>query len=219
VESDDTNRRFMAAVVAGTPGLSNPWACATGRDALSSLGRCPAEVVLASLFLRDMTGGDFILQARRLRPGSLFVLLVPEAQPHLLMQALETGAGGYLSKPCGADELIKAVWTVRQGGAVISNVIAKTVVDYFGARGSVLTRLTDRERQVLNCLSSGLSHAEISVQFGIDRETVRSHVRNVLTKLDAHSTVEAIALYLNPKLPGSANATGNNRLSRPNASP
>jgi DNA-binding NarL/FixJ family response regulator len=174
-------------------------------------------VVLASLFLRDMTGSDFILQARRSRPGTLFVLLVPDAQPHLLMQALETGAVGYLSKPCGADELIKAIWAVRQGGAVLSNVIAKTVVDFFGARGSVLTRLTDRERQILNCLSLGLSQAEISVQFGINRETVRSHVRHVLGKLNAHSAVEALALYLNPKLPGSAYAAGGNRLAPTNA--
>jgi DNA-binding NarL/FixJ family response regulator len=201
VESDDTSRRFMAAVVAGTPGLSSSWACSTGKDGLASLGRSPAEVVLVCLFLKDMTGSDFILEARQLRPGSLFLLLVPEAQPHLLMQALETGASGYLSKPCGADDLIKAICTVHQGGAVIANAIAKTVVDYFGARGSVLTRLTERERQVLGCLSSGLSQATISRQFGIDRETVRSHVRHVLAKLDVHSTAEAIALYLNPRLP------------------
>jgi len=191
----------MAAVVAGTPGLSNPWGCATGKEALAYLGRCPAEVVLASLFLQDMAGSDFLLQARRIRPRSLFLLLVPDGQPHLFLQALETGASGYLSKPCGADELVKAIWTVQQGGAVIANTIAKTVVDYFRARGSVLARLTERERQVLNCLSSGLSHAAISLQLGINRETVRSHVRHVLSKLDVHSAGEAIALYLNPKLP------------------
>ena len=201
VESDDTSRRFMAAVVGGTPGLTNPWTCASGKEALGFLRRRPPEVVVVSLFLKDMTGTEFIVQARTLCPEGLFLLVLPDSQPNLLFEALESGASGYLVKPCGPDELIKAIWTVCNGGAVVSGPVAKTVVDYFRARGSVLRLLTERERQVLKCLSSGLPLDGIAAELGIDRETVRSHVRNVLSKLQAHSAVEATALYLNPKLP------------------
>ncbi len=191
----------MAAVIGGTPGLANAWSCTSGKEALGFLRRRPTEVVVASLFLKDMTGTDFVLQARACSPEGLFLLVLPDAQPNLLFEALEAGASGYLTRPCGPDELIRAIWTVCNGGGVVSSAAARNLVDYFRARGAVLRLLTDRERQVLKLLASGLPLDSIATELGIDRETVRSHVRNVLSKLQAHSTVEAIALYLNPKLP------------------
>jgi DNA-binding NarL/FixJ family response regulator len=201
VESDEAPRQYLSAVIGGTQGFVMSWAGANGKQALASVAaRCP-EVVLVSLFLQDMTGIDFILQARRLRPGVSFLLLLPDDQPNLFVEALEAGACAYLPKLCGADELVRAIWTVHQGGAVVSSFVAKAVVDYFRARGSVIQKLTEREREVLICLSRGLSQASIAIDLGINPATVRTHVRNMLSKLDAHSIAEAIALYLNPTMP------------------
>ena len=191
----------MVAIFGGTPGLHNAWACPTAKEALAGFARRVPDVVLVSLFLNDVTGTDFIVQARSLWPDTWFLLLVPEGQPSLYIEALESGACAYLAKPCSPDDLIRAIWTVQHGGAVVTSRVAKTVVDYFRARGSVLKLLTERERKVLTCLSDGLSQADIAVELGIDPVTVRTHVRNLLSKLDVHSTAQAVALYLNPKLP------------------
>ena len=203
VESDDQCRQFMSAVIGGTPGLRTGCVCSTGRDALWSFAQAQVRpgLFLVSLFLRDMPGTEIIRRIRSLWPGASPILLIPETHPRLLVEALEAGACAYLPKPCAADELVQAIWTVHHGGAVVSSPVAKAIVDHFRARGSVIQSLTDRERQVLTCMSRGLSQQAIAAELGIDKATVRTHVRNILGKLYAHSTAEAIALYLNPKAP------------------
>lgn len=201
VESDDQCRQFMSAVINGTPGLRVISTCSTGRDALWSFAQNLPGLVLVSLFLRDMAGTELIQRARALWPRLVPILLIPENHPRLLIEALEAGAGAYLPKPCSAEELVRTIWTVQEGGAVISSPVAKAIVDYFRARGLVFRLLTDRERQVLTCMSRGLSQQAIAAELGIDKATVRTHVRNILGKLNAHSSAEAIAFYLNPKAP------------------
>lgn len=204
VESDDQCRQFMSAVIGGTPGLRVACACSAGRDALWSFAQNRPGLFLVSLFLRDMTGTDFIRRTRELWPGVSPILLIPENCPHLLIEALEAGAGAYLPKPCSAEELVRTIRTVHQGGAVVSSDVAKAILDYFRARGSVFRLLTERERQVLTCMSRGFSQQAIATDLGIDKATVRTHVRNILGKLNAHSSAEAIAFYLNPKAAVSA---------------
>ena len=204
VESDDQCRQFMSAVIGGTPGLRTTCICATGKDALWSFAQNHPGLFVVSLFLRDMPGTELIQRTRALWPGASPILLIPKNHPRLLIEALESGACAYLPKPCAADDLVRAIRTVHQGGAVVSSPVAKAVVDYFRARGLVIQRLTKRERHVLTCLSRGLSQQAIAAELGIDKATVRTHVRNVLANMDAHSTAEALALYLNPKAPASA---------------
>jgi DNA-binding NarL/FixJ family response regulator len=204
VESDDQSRQFMSAVIGGTPGLRATCVCATGKDALWYFAQHHPGLFLVSLFLRDMPGTELIQRTLSLWPGASPILMIPGNHPRLLVEALEAGACAYLPKPCAADELVRAIWTVHQGGAVVSSPVAKAIVDYFRARGSVIHRLTERESQVLTCLSRGLAQQAIAAELGIDKATVRTHVRNILGKLDAHSSAEAIAFYLNPKAPASA---------------
>jgi DNA-binding NarL/FixJ family response regulator len=128
---------------------------------------------LVSLFLRDMTGTGLIERIRMLWPAASPILLIPENQPRLLVEALEAGACAYLPKPCPADELVRAILTVHQGGAVVSSPVAKVIVDYFRARGSVMHRLTEREAQVLTFMSRGHSQQAITADLGIDKATVR----------------------------------------------
>lgn len=204
VESDDQSRQFMSAVIDGTPGLRVSFACSTGRDALWSFGRSQPSLFLVSLFLRDITGTELIQRIRGVWPGVLPILLIPENSPRLFMEALEAGASAYLLKPCSAEELVRTIRTVHEGGAVLSSPVAKALVDYFRARGLVFRLLTERERQVLKCMSRGFSKQVIATELGIDKATVRTHIKNILNKLDVHSSAEAIALYLNPKAPAPA---------------
>jgi DNA-binding NarL/FixJ family response regulator len=203
VESDDQCRQFKSAVIGGTPGLRVACACSTGRDALCSFAQNQPGLFLVSLFLPDMPGTELIRRTRALWPSASPILLIPENHPRLVVEALEAGACAYLPKPCAANELVQAIWTVHQGGAAVSCSVAKAIVYYFRARGSVMQRLTVRERQVLTCMSQGLSQQAMAADLGIDKATVRTHVRNILAKLDAHSSAEAIAFYLNPKVPAS----------------
>jgi DNA-binding NarL/FixJ family response regulator len=84
------------------------------------------------------------------------------------------------------------------GGAVLSNQVARQILDYFHARGTSVGTLTAREREVLSQLGQGTVSADIAVKLGITKDTFRTHVRSILSKLNANSRAEALAKYLNP---------------------
>ena len=198
VESDESFRRYVTAIIRGTPGLNGTFSCGTGKEALVRLAEQGPDLLIVNVFLKDQSGTDLIFRARALFPQLPFVLLIPEGAPNLSMEALESGARAYLPKPCAPEVLVQAIRTVYAGGVIISSCVAKSVVDYFRARGSVARCLTPREREVLTCLASGLTQADAAVRLGIDHDTVRTHVRNLLLKLNVHSITEAVAGYLNP---------------------
>ena len=200
VEIDARRRQYKSALINGTPGMRTVWACASAKDALESFPlHCP-KVVLVGLFLKDMPGTELVRRTRLEWPAALPILLIPTDQLRQAVEALEAGADGYLPAPCPPDQLIRAIWTVHGGGAILEEPVAKTIVDYFRARGSIINRLTEREREVLICLSEGLLQSDVAVRFGISKETVHTHVRNVLVKLGARSATQAVAFYLNPKM-------------------
>ena len=200
VETDDRRRLYQSALINGSPGMHTLWSCATGKEGLESFfRRCP-RVVVVSLFLSDMPGTEFIKQVRLSWPQALPILLIPENQSRRAVEALEAGACGYLPMPCPADELIRGIRKVHAGGAILEQPVAKTIVEHYRARGSILDRLTERERQVLICFAEGLSQADVVAKLGISKETLRTHVRNVLGKLGASSSMQAVAFYLNAKM-------------------
>jgi DNA-binding NarL/FixJ family response regulator len=208
VESDEAFRRYLTAIIRGTPGLNGTFSCGTGKEALTCLAEHRPDLLIVNVFLKDQSGTDLIFRARELFPQLPFLLLIPEGAPNLSMEALESGARAYLPKPCAPEVLVQAIRTVSAGGVIIASCVAKSVVDYFRARGSVARCLTPREREVLACLASGLTQANAAMRLGIDHDTVRTHVRNLLLRLNAHSIAEAIAAYLNPGHSQSAAANG-----------
>jgi DNA-binding NarL/FixJ family response regulator len=206
VETDEKRRQYKAALVSSSPGMHTLWSCATAKEGLESFFRHCPRVAVVSLFLSDMPGTELIRQMRLKWPQALPILLIPENQSRRAVEALEAGACGYLPSPCPADELIRGIRTVHAGGAILERPVVKTIVEHFRARGSVISRLTEREREVLICFSDGLSQPEVVAKFGISKETLHTHVRNVLGKLGARSTMQAVAFYLNPKTPAPTDA-------------
>jgi DNA-binding NarL/FixJ family response regulator len=199
VETDEKSRGYLAAVIEGTPGLAITHACPTGKAALACFEHHPPQVLLVDLFLADMSGTDLIWQARRRWPQAASLLMISEQHHGQYLEALESSASGYLSKPCPPEELVRAIRTVRQGGAVLPAFLVKTVTNYFRARGAVIRGLTFRERQVLGCLSCGFSQQETALQLAVTEATVQAHVRSLRARLDVHSTAEILSAYFNPK--------------------
>ena len=202
VQSDDNRRRFLEILIQATPGLAVAAVCDSG-GGLSCFPRRPPEVCLASLFLEDMTGIDFLSRARKLWPSMDFIVLLPAQAIHTnqAFEILESGAKGYLPSLCSPPEVIDAIWTVHAGAAVLPKSFANIVTTYFRARGSVISRLTHREREVLRCLSRGQSRIQVARELAIGLATVERHIHNLLLRLEVHSCAEGVSRYLNPPLP------------------
>jgi DNA-binding NarL/FixJ family response regulator len=117
--------------------------------------------------------------------------------------ALRAGAAGFLLKDVEPAALITAVHTVVSGDALVAPAVTRSLIDYSlrtpekpvgGVDPAVLEQLSDREREVLGLLARGLSNADVARALFLAETTVKSHVSNLLTKLNLRSRVQAVVL-------------------------
>jgi DNA-binding NarL/FixJ family response regulator len=116
-----------------------------------------------------------------------------------IVEALRAGASGFLTKDAPAAELVAAVRAVAAGDAVLSPAVTRRLLDRVGRplppatpAGDGLGELTEREREVLQLLASGLSNAEIASALVLAEPTVKTHVSNLLGKLGLRDRVQAV---------------------------
>ena len=132
-------------------------------------------------------------------PPRVLVLTAFDGDEHAYA-ALRAGADGLLLKDTLPGELTAALRIVALGGSVLSPHLTRTLVDAvreqspddLPERRRRLSRLTDREREVLAALASGWSHTEIAERLSIAPTTVKTHISNILTKIGAHARVQAV---------------------------
>jgi DNA-binding NarL/FixJ family response regulator len=126
-----------------------------------------------------------------------------------VFEALRAGAGGFLLKDATAEELIAAVQALASGDAVLAPSVTRRVIEAFGrvpapdpASSARLTALSAREQEVLRLLSRGLSNAEIAAELFVSDATAKTHVSNVLAKLQLRDRVQAVILAYESGLVG-----------------
>jgi len=161
-------------------------------DALASLRGCEPDVAIVDLQLPDRSGLRLVRQLRA-EPFSVKVLIYTGSQDALtLADAMETGAEGIVLKPGGLDALVEALRAVGRGDRHLDPGIAE-IVEVAGSEEHLLTK---RERQVFELLAEGLSGEEIAVRLSLSAETVRTHVRNAMGRLQARTRTEAVVRAL-----------------------
>lgn len=119
-----------------------------------------------------------------------------------IFEAIRSGASGYLLKRSAPDEIVNAIFDLYNGGAPMSAVIARKVIQSF--RKQPVDRaenynLTAREKEILHALTEGISYQKIADRFVVSLSTVRTHITNIYTKLHVNSKAEAVAKVLKNK--------------------
>jgi two-component system nitrate/nitrite response regulator NarL len=149
----------------------------------------------------NLPGQDGIEAMRRLREEGVQIpvvaLTMSDAEDDMAA-VLRAGARGYLLKSMEPDDVIDAIARAARGEVVVAPAMTAKLVrlldDKPDAKGSLMGQLTPREREILDCLTRGKSNKAIAQELAISVDTVKLHVRNVLTKLNLSSRVEA-AVY------------------------
>jgi DNA-binding NarL/FixJ family response regulator len=167
---------------------------ADGRQAVALSLELQPEVVMMDL---DMPGMGGIEATRRIAHGSPHVgilVLTMLSDDDSVFAALRVGARGYLLKGAGQAEIVRAVQTVADGGAVFGASLARRVMDYFSGQQAIepFPELTDREREVLAMVGAGHNNAAIAAQLALAPKTVRNHISNIMTKLHVSDRAQAI---------------------------
>jgi DNA-binding NarL/FixJ family response regulator len=168
-----------------------------GEEALEKIEQRKPNVALVDIRMPKVGGIELARRAGRLVPGTAIVLYTGYGDRAQLTEALDAGVRGFVLKEAPMDDLIRALLSVASGGTYVDPVLAGTLASSMGSKSP---QLTQRERDVLRLLADGLSNEEIGKRLFISAETVRTHVRKAMDKLDADTRTQAVARALRDQL-------------------
>jgi DNA-binding NarL/FixJ family response regulator len=157
------------------------------------LGReCRPDVLLVDFRLPDGNGAEAVSAVRRAAPKVRALFLSAVESPAALMAALQVGARGYLLKANAAKEVVSAVRRVAAGEMLISASDLAALIGEKGEQTHLIDTLTRREREVLRLMAEGLDNHTLAQRLGVEYGTARSHVRNLIAKLEVHNRMQAV---------------------------
>ncbi|MEV7130074.1 response regulator transcription factor [Streptomyces sp. NPDC093260] len=200
VDDQAVVRAGFAAIVDAEPDLTVVGEAGDGATAVS-LAAGEADVVLMDIRMPGMDG----LTATRLitasAGGPRVLVLTTFDLDEYVYEALHAGASGFLLKDAEPEQLLSAIRVVAAGDGILAPAVTRRLIDAFARSappappaGGRLDRLTQREREVLLKIASGLTNAEIGAQLGVTTGTVKSHVNALLSKLGLRDRVQATIL-------------------------
>jgi DNA-binding NarL/FixJ family response regulator len=169
-----------------------------GEEALERIEQRKPQVALVDVRMPKLGGIELTRRSQRSTPETSILLYTGYGDRALLTEALDAGVRGFVLKEAPMDDLLRAVQSVATGGTYVDPVLAGTLAA--SSIGNKLPELTQRERDVLRLLADGLATEEIGKRLFISAETVRTHVRKAMDKLDADTRTQAVARALRDRL-------------------
>jgi DNA-binding NarL/FixJ family response regulator len=169
-----------------------------GEEAAGKIEIRQPDVALVDLRMPKLSGIDVTRRAGSGSPKTGVILYTAYGERALLTEALDAGARGFVLKEAPLADLVRAVDIVAGGGIYVDPVLAGVFAS--SAVTEKLPALTQREREVLRLLADGNSNEEIGKKLFISPETVRTHVRKAMGKLDADTRTQAVAKALRQSL-------------------
>jgi two-component system nitrate/nitrite response regulator NarL len=200
-------RRGVAELLEQQGGICIAAMAGNGDEALRLLDETKPDVVITDLNMPPL-GGLALLRLIRARGwnGPVLVLTVSDAEDDLA-DAMRSGAQGYLLKDMEPEDVVDAVQRAVRGETVVAPAMTPKMVRLLQGGGRVpdkneaaLGQLTAREREILIHLAQGLSNKAIARELDISHDTVKLHVRHILTKLNLTSRVEAAVFAVEQKV-------------------
>lgn len=190
-------RKGLCALLATEPGIEVVGEASEGREAISQARKLAPDVVLMDLVMPCVDGLEAIRSIATCQPATRILVLTSFASDDKIFPAIRAGALGYLLKDSGPDELVRAIREVHRGESSLHPSVARKLLQRVSngtTRQPEPDPLTEREVEVVRLVAGGASNREISTELAISEATVRTHVSNILSKLNLCSRTQA-ALY------------------------
>jgi DNA-binding NarL/FixJ family response regulator len=184
-------REGIAAVIQGENDMTVVAEAGNGREALERYREYRPDVTLMDLLMPQMDGLAAIEAIRGEFPEARIVILTTYRGDAQALRALKAGAAGYLLKSLVRTELLESIRAVHAGRRRIPPEIAAELAEHAADEA-----LSDRELRVLTCVAAGNSNREVAEQLSVCEETVKAHMKNVLSKLRAKDRTHAVTIAL-----------------------
>lgn len=167
-----------------------------GRQAVTLAVELKPDLILMDLRLPEMSGAQATAAIRQLEPQIRVIILTVYDDDEEILEGLRAGAKALLLKDISREELISVIHTVAEGKVHLQPELSHILLEHLmelPAPGMQPRHITRRELDVLQLLARGYSNKEIAIQLAISEHTVKSHVTNILSKLEARDRAEAVA--------------------------
>ena len=184
-------REGIAALLGNQTDMELVAEASNGREAVEQFRKHRPDITLMDLQMPEMSGIDAISAIRGEFPDARIIVLTTHAGDVQVSRSLKAGARGYLLKGLLRKELLDTIRAVHSGQKRVSQEVAIEIAEH--AADEVLT---PREIVVLRLVADGNGNKEIAARLALTEETVKSHVRNILSKLGAHDRSHAVAIGL-----------------------
>ncbi len=184
-------RQGIAGLVATQPDMTMVGEAANGREAIQQFRTHHPDVTLMDLQMPEMNGLDALIAIRNEFPDARVIMLTTYTGDTQILRALKAGAQGYLLKNTLHKELLEAIRAAHKGKKALSPEVSYQVAEH-----STDDALTPAEISVLRLIAAGNANKEIVDQLSISEETVKSRVKNILSKLNANDRTHAVTIAL-----------------------
>ena len=182
-------RGGIAALIGNQTDMAVVAEACNGREALEQFRAHRPDITLMDLQMPGMSGIDAISAIRAEFPDARIIILTTHAGDVQVSRALKAGARAYLLKGSLRNELLETIRAVHSGQKRVSSEVAAEIAEH-----SADDSLTPREVDVLRLVAKGNANKEVAAQLSLTEETVKSHVRNILSKLQASDRTHAVAI-------------------------
>jgi len=189
-------RESLYQLINGADGLTCAGAFANCDDIIFNLKKTMPQVVLMDIQMPGMNGIEGVKIIKENFPEIKIIMQTVVEDDDKIFASICSGASGYLLKNTTPARLLQAIVEVYEGGAPMTPAIAQKVLEKFRKQSPAstdeLNQLTNREKEILECLVQGMSYKMIAAECTISADTVRHHIRNIYEKLHVHSKSEAV---------------------------
>lgn len=191
VDDHPVVRNGIAGLVGDQADMVLVGEASNGREAIQQFRTHKPDVTLMDLQMPELNGIDTIIAIRGEFPHARVIVLTTYTGDVQIVRALKAGAQGYLLKNLLHKELLDAIRTVHAGKKILSPELSVEVASH-----AVDDSLTPAEVSVLRLIANGNANKQIADRLSISEETVKSRVKNILSKLDANDRTHAVTIAL-----------------------
>jgi len=165
---------------------------ADGASAIELVERRKPDVVIMDVRMPGMDGLEATREILKVVPDAAILIFTAFSERSLLARGLDSGAKGYILKEAPHETLLRAIERLARGESYVDPALMPA----FLSGKDQTDMLTPREREILQLLADGMSNADVASKLFISQETVKSHVRHILSKLEADTRTHAVAIAL-----------------------
>lgn len=176
---------------------------ATAREAIQQASALQPDVMLLDLKMPEMSGAEAARAIKQASPRTRVLIVSGVDEGAEIVAALQSDVDGYVLKGIQPAELVQAIRVIARGQAYIQPEVAKRLLNTLAASAQPMPpppQLTQRELEVLRLLATNNSNKDIAAALNISEETVRSHIKHLLQKLDQPNRAQAVLAAVRLKL-------------------